>query len=192
MAYKDLNADNIYNKSHVMGNFTAILGGTQAFTQITFAGTTITDGVLGGGDWSIPNGVLNLTGDGGNTLHINNNAPQILFTDTGGTTAKIDANSTVGNLVLGADPGNTGASTQLKLQVDGTDGLIVDSSQDVSIPNGTLATKAYTVATLPAAGTAGRRAFVTDANATTFASIVAAGGANGVPVYDDGTNWRIG
>jgi hypothetical protein len=50
----------------------------------------------------------------------------------------------------------------------------------------------YTVATLPAAGTIGRRAFVTDANATTFASIVASGGANKVPVFDDGTNWRIG
>jgi hypothetical protein len=51
-----------------------------------------------------------------------------------------------------------------------------------------------TVATLPAAATAGAgaRAFVTDANATTFASVVAGGGANGVPVYSDGTNWRIG
>ena len=51
-----------------------------------------------------------------------------------------------------------------------------------------------TVATLPAAaaGYAGFRAFVTDANATTFASIVAGGGANGVPVYCDGANWRIG
>ena len=50
----------------------------------------------------------------------------------------------------------------------------------------------YTVATLPTAVTASHRAFVTDANATTFASIVAGGGANGVPVYHDGTNWRIG
>lgn len=51
-----------------------------------------------------------------------------------------------------------------------------------------------TVASLPAAATAaaGARMFVTDANATTFASIVAAGGANIVPVYSDGTNWRIG
>lgn len=53
--------------------------------------------------------------------------------------------------------------------------------------------KNYTVATLPAAAnTAYGRAFVTDANATTFASVVAGGGANGVPVYSDGTNWRIG
>ena len=52
---------------------------------------------------------------------------------------------------------------------------------------------AVTVSGLPAAtGLAGYRGFVTDANATTFASIVAGGGANGVPVYCDGTNWRIG
>lgn len=47
------------------------------------------------------------------------------------------------------------------------------------------------VAALPAA-TLGAKAFVTDANSTTFASIVAGGGANKVPVYSDGTNWRIG
>ena len=57
------------------------------------------------------------------------------------------------------------------------------------INNGT-----QTVAALVAAATAGAgaRAVVTDANATTFASIVAGGGANVVPVYSDGTNWRIG
>lgn len=51
--------------------------------------------------------------------------------------------------------------------------------------------KNYTVATLPTGG-AGDTAFVTDATATTFASIVAGSGANKVPVYSDGTNWRIG
>lgn len=52
----------------------------------------------------------------------------------------------------------------------------------------------YTVATLPSAATAGSgsRAWVTDANATTFLSIVASGGANKVPVSSDGTNWLIG
>lgn len=47
------------------------------------------------------------------------------------------------------------------------------------------------VSDLPA-GVAGARAFVTNATATTFASVVAGGGANSVPVYHDGTNWRIG
>jgi len=52
--------------------------------------------------------------------------------------------------------------------------------------------KTYTVATLPASPALGWTAMVTDANATTFASIVAGGGSNNVPVYYDGTNWRIG
>lgn len=51
---------------------------------------------------------------------------------------------------------------------------------------------AKTVSTLPAAGNAGARDFVTDATSTTFASVVAGGGANKVPVFDDGSNWRIG
>lgn len=50
---------------------------------------------------------------------------------------------------------------------------------------------ARTVAQLPAAGTPGRRAYVTDANATTFMSIVSGGGSNVVPVFDNGTNWVI-
>lgn len=54
-----------------------------------------------------------------------------------------------------------------------------------------LITPAYTVAALPA-GSLGMRAIVTDANATTFHSIVAGGGANGVPVFYDGASWRIG
>jgi hypothetical protein len=51
----------------------------------------------------------------------------------------------------------------------------------------------YTAAGLPAAASSIYcRAFVSDANATGFAGIVAGGGANKVPVYCDGTNWRIG
>ena len=51
-----------------------------------------------------------------------------------------------------------------------------------------------TVASLPGAGAVGigGKAFVSDATATTFASIVVGGGTNNVPVYSDGTNWRIG
>ena len=50
------------------------------------------------------------------------------------------------------------------------------------------------VSQLPAANSVspGTRRFVTDATATTFASIVAGGGSNAVPVYSDNTNWRIG
>jgi hypothetical protein len=58
-------------------------------------------------------------------------------------------------------------------------------------------THALTVGTLATAATAGAgaRAFVTDSNvaaAGNFGSVVAAGGSNNVPVYSDGTDWRIG
>jgi hypothetical protein len=52
--------------------------------------------------------------------------------------------------------------------------------------------KTYTVATLPTSPVKGWTAMVTDANATTFASTVVGGGSNNVPVYYDGTNWKIG
>ena len=52
----------------------------------------------------------------------------------------------------------------------------------------------YTVATLPSAVTsgAGARSFVTDALAPTFGTTVVTGGATAVPVYSDGTNWKVG
>jgi len=52
---------------------------------------------------------------------------------------------------------------------------------------------ACTVAQLPSSDTnIGTRGMVTDATATTYASIVAGGGSNIVPVYSDGEDWRIG
>ena len=56
----------------------------------------------------------------------------------------------------------------------------------------TTTTHTYTVATLPAAGTKGRRAFVSDATTATFAGALTGGGSNNVPVFDNGTAWVIG
>ena len=57
-------------------------------------------------------------------------------------------------------------------------------------------TTVYSVAgtALPSASAVGEgaRAFVSDATATTFASAYSGSGANKVPVYSDGTVWRIG
>jgi hypothetical protein len=39
---------------------------------------------------------------------------------------------------------------------------------------------------------AGTRAFVSDATSTTFGSAYTGGGANNVPLYSDGSVWRIG
>jgi len=77
--------------------------------------------------------------------------------------------------------------------------LARDSAGVVKVTNGSTGTgyikqDPVAVSALPAAATvgAGTRGFVNDANATTFASVVAGGGANVVPVYSDGTDWRIG
>ena len=52
----------------------------------------------------------------------------------------------------------------------------------------------YTVTTLPSAATSGKgaRSFVTDALAPVFGATVVTGGAVAVPVYSDGTNWKVG
>jgi hypothetical protein len=50
------------------------------------------------------------------------------------------------------------------------------------------------VADLPSAVTAGvgARSFVTNSSVSTFGSTVAGGGSTKVPVYSDGTNWKVG
>jgi len=54
-------------------------------------------------------------------------------------------------------------------------------------------TAPVTYAQLPAAvSNAGARAFITDGSTTTFNATVAGGGANKVPVFSDGANWKVG
>jgi hypothetical protein len=67
-----------------------------------------------------------------------------------------------------------------------TTALRIYSNQTVAVG------KAYTVATLPAAGTQGRRAWVTDATAPTFLGALTGGGAVVTPVFDNGTAWVAG
>ena len=56
------------------------------------------------------------------------------------------------------------------------------------------ATTNYTVATLPSAVTSGvgARSFVTDALAPAFGATVVGAGTVKVPVYSDGTDWKVG
>jgi hypothetical protein len=60
--------------------------------------------------------------------------------------------------------------------------------------NGIITSQVYTVSTLPAANAAGAgaRAFVSNANTVTFYNVVGTGGSNTVPVFSDGTDWRVG
>ena len=101
---------------------------------------------------------------------------------------------------------NIGGGSLVGLLMNGVNAQTVNdtgvcrvSSGVVEVNNGSAAgfavirTNATVVASLPSAATvgAGARSFVTDANATTFMSTVAGGGANKVPVVSDGANWKI-
>jgi hypothetical protein len=41
-------------------------------------------------------------------------------------------------------------------------------------------------------GITGTRAFITDGSTSTFNATVTGGGANKVPIFSDGTNWKVG
>lgn len=57
----------------------------------------------------------------------------------------------------------------------------------------TVQTTPTTYAQLPdPVGIAGTRAFITDGSTSTFNATVAGGGANAVPVFSNGTNWKVG
>jgi hypothetical protein len=74
---------------------------------------------------------------------------------------------------------------------------LIGALTDTLVASSYVKVTSCTVANLPAAATvgAGARATVTDATQTLTAGIgatVAGGGANIVPVFSDGTNWKIG
>ena len=68
----------------------------------------------------------------------------------------------------------------------------VDAFRDIKVRQVIL--NPVAIASLVAAATAGNgaTAYVTDALTPTFGATVAAGGAVSIPVYSDGTNWKVG
>lgn len=50
----------------------------------------------------------------------------------------------------------------------------------------------YAFADLPASPALGDRVLVTDSNTATFNATVAGGGANVIPAFWNGTNWKVG
>lgn len=102
------------------------------------------------------------------------------------TTTLNAATAGAGGLISTAD-----ASGVLQLQTAGTAALTIDGSQN-SVFSGWVQFPVYTVATLPTAGTKGRRAFVSNALTPVALSAVVGGGTLTVPVYDNGTSWIVG
>ena len=103
------------------------------------------------------------------------------------------------SLITIANRAKVGFTTGTNINTGVDVALSRDSAGVVKVTNGSSGTGyikqvpvAVSALPLPATVGAGTRGFVNDANDTTFASVVAQGGSNVVPVYCDGTSWRIG
>ena len=68
----------------------------------------------------------------------------------------------------------------------------MEANFDAVVAN-TVQTTPSTFAQLPnAVGNTGARAFITDGSTATFGATIAGGGSNFVPVYSNGTVWKVG
>lgn len=115
--------------------------------------------------------------------------PQTTYTSSAGVTANsnpifLNASGRLANEVWLA------AQTEYKFVLKTSTDVLIGTYDNISGINAFAAP--VTVSLLGSASPSGQRRFVSDATATTFAAIVSGGGITAVPVYSDGTNWRIG
>ncbi len=144
----------------------ALLSGAQTFTGVnTFSNATISVGS------STATGTMQFAY--GATLSGNTKTVEIATNGVSGSTTAITIGSTFGT--TGNVYGNWTFNTPISVASGGTGSGV-----------------AYTVATLPAAGTQGRRSWVTDALAPAFGAAPVGGGAVVIPVFDNGTIWIVG
>ena len=71
------------------------------------------------------------------------------------------------------------------IKVGGNDRISIGVGGEVSYTN-------VLVSQLPTSVGIGSKLFVTDSSTTTFNSVVVGGGTNKIPVFFDGTSWRVG
>jgi len=117
------------------------------------------------------------------TIVYGQNAPQLAI---GRTASAVNVLAINGSATTNAPTiSSQGSDTNIDIL------LIPKGSGGVSSTS-TIRTAGYTVAALPTAGTAGRRAYVTNALAPVFGSSVAGGGSVVIPVFDNGTAWIVG
>ena len=167
------------------------LGGSDRFSNITITGSILDD------DGDVMQGFVaspSVSTPG------NNNYLQLGYAKNGGSFTGLvavgdDTNITIELIPKGTGSVNVSGSLAASAEVSGNSGSFDDLSCLNLNVDTVISQTPTTVAALGSAATAGQRKFVTDANATMTAGIgavVAGGGANNVPVYSDGTNWRIG
>jgi hypothetical protein len=200
--YARLSAENTFTDSIIINGGGAdalqLKAGTSDHVYIEFFADSAALSSRSGyfGYASAGTGSLSLFNEmGGNLILGTETAHNILF-DTNGETRATLSSTGAWTLTNGTVSAGIGYSVTPTLQIGTTSSHAVDlysngTTRRTIKADGAVVRQVFTVATLPAAVNGGE-AFVSDATATTFASIVAGGGSNRVPVYSDGTNWRIG
>lgn len=115
-------------------------------------------------------------------------APELAMNETDTTTlARVLLSGGNLNIQAQASGGGSNAGIILISGYNGADATRIETRGPVRQPG-------VTFASLPAAGTvgAGTRHMITDSSVSTFGSVAAGGGSTLIPVYSDGTNWRVG
>jgi hypothetical protein len=144
---------------------------------------------------------LNIVGTGDN-VSSGGNRQGIWFTDSNDSYNSIVnatilglTGSTVNDLqVFTSDSYNSFTNVRVRDLAHVVDGGTNNTFRNINGADWHAVDNATAVSALPNAATigVGARAFVTDSSVTTFGSIVADLGGNKVPVYSDGTDWRVG
>ena len=195
-----------YSTNNTTGSIT--IGGEGATGAITLGRSTATQTVnIATGVNNLVTKTLNLgtgatngatiitlvptgTVTGATTINIGTQARTI-----GATTVNIGTNATGGNANINIGSSIGGSNTTIR------SGNLITSSTTLSTFNGSITVNApiiqqtRTVSALPTVGggaVVGMRLFVTDALSPTFGATVVGGGAVPVPVYYDGTSWKVG
>ena len=177
------------NGQLLIGNGTGYALGTLTAST----GITVTNGL---GTITVTNSLPDLTVvlTGAGTTVVTGTYPNFTITSNDafvGTVTSVGGTGTVNGITL------TGTVTTAgNLTLGGTlSGVSLTTQVSGILPvanGGNGLGAAYTVATLPAAGTQGRRAWVTNALAPTFLAAPVGGGAVVCPVFDNGTAWVVG
>lgn len=126
---------------------------------------------------------------GGNAISSATSGAITLGRSTGNQTVNIANGASASGRTKTVNIGTNGASGSTTVINIGT--AYTTSNPTITTLNGLIKQQTYTVVNLPA-GTSGSRAFVTNALAPSFGAAVVGGGAVGVPVYHDGTSWKVG
>ena len=166
--------------STVSGSSSVVLSVSPTITgAMTFSGTTSSNSVFGS---AITTGTIGIGGTAGTgTITVG----QSTVSQTTNIQAGATASGSTKTIALGTS-GLAGSTTNISI------GSTTGTS--ITTINGIKKQQNYTVATLPSASTSGvgARSFVTDALAPNFNVTVVTGGTVAVPVFSDGTAWKVG